>query len=192
MEFVEGSLVFEFSGKAQERESSNSNEKALGRDYDLAELMNQRSSEMAERIRKEVKRMLPPGIEITVEIDYFAGSIEWAGVITVLDWAARIADNISLIEYIKRAIQFAMNRTHRLELRRFPPSGPGAWQVETEVRVVRFPESYGKSRGSFYGLPHASPGFGDMRNVMYLNTILLLVIVVMLLWDIVGSRGTGI
>lgn len=187
MEFVEGSLVFEFSGKAQEREPSNPIEKRLGQDYELAESMNQRSSEMAERIRKEVKRMLPPGIEVTVEIDYFPGSIEWAGVITVLDWAARIADNISLIEYIQRAIQFAMNRTHRLELRRFSP-GFSSWQVETEVRVVRFPESYGqaKSRSTFYGLPRAGLGLGEVRAVMYLNTLLLVAILIMLLRDIVG------
>ena len=96
MDFLDplGSLIFEFSGSAQER---STNEKREISDYELAEVMNRRSAEMAERIRKDLKRMLPPGTEVTVEIDYFPGSLEWAGVVLLLDWTARIADNISLV-----------------------------------------------------------------------------------------------
>lgn len=187
MDFLDplGQLVFEFSGRTQERSPSNSNDKRDLLDYDLAERMNQRSSEMAERIRRDLKRMLPPGLEVTVEIDYFAGSLEWAGVVMLLDWAARIADNISLIEYIQRAIRFSINRVHRLELRRFPPDISNL-QVDTEVRAVRFPE--GPARSSVYGPLRSSrqPGYpAEIRVLMYLNTLLLLGILIILLRGVI-------
>jgi hypothetical protein len=170
--------VFEFRGAARERRMSEK-EQLHDSDwgYDAARNMNDRGGEIADSIRAELKRSLPPGAEVFVEIEYFPGSLEWLGVVTVMEWAARIADNISFVEYVVKAIRAVVNRVNRRYLRRWGGPGPD-WhrrmEFETEVHQVA---GGLRAARALPAVPAISP---DVRVLLYLNTVLLILVLALL------------
>lgn len=172
-------LVFEFRGAAKEARRKNENHPEWG--YDAARFMNDNCVEITDSIRVELKRSLPPGTELLVEIEYFPGSVEWLGVITIMDWAARLADNISLGEYISRAIRAVVNRVSRRHLRRWGGPMPDwhRWlECETEVHQVGGAPP-GLSQAAGRNTPRRDFPL-DLRVVLYANTVLLILILALL------------
>ncbi len=173
-------LVFEFRGSARQSHRSEDKNSESEWGYDAAQIMNERCGEICDSIRADLKRSLPPGIEVSVEIEYFPGSLEWLGVVTIMDWAARIADNISLGEYIARAIRSVVNRVNRRFLRRWggPGLGDRRMNFETEAHQLGrkvLPEPAGRTTTA------AGQGFPvDLRVLLYMNTALLLLVLVVL------------
>lgn len=172
-------LVFEFRGAAKARLREKEIDSEWG--FEEARHMNDYSGEIAAYIRADLKRSLPPGLELLVEIEYFPGSLEWLGVVTIMDWASRIADNISLGEYVTRAIRVVVNRVNRRYLRRrgLPRREWLNWmEFDTEVHQV----------GNATPCPSQATGRStprrdfplDLRVVLYANTVLLILILALL------------
>ena len=133
-----GIFLFKFAGRAVTRASVNEEES----ESIIVRQLNEVSYEIAEEIQEEVRRVLPPSVLVQSEIQFFEGSISWIGVVTVLDWMARIAGAVELIEMFSNAIQFVVERVMRrwLSGRRIPIRLRLAGPIQVEVSY-QMPES---------------------------------------------------
>ena len=91
---------------------------------------------IAEEIAKEISKKLPVGIKVEVQIEFRTGSLEWAGLVLILDWMGRISGSIALGEYLVKTIRFSVNRVLRRRIP-FPPLVTGSW--DTAVRIIEQP-----------------------------------------------------
>jgi hypothetical protein len=76
----------------------------------LASDLNAMSLSIGEEIASEIRASLPPGLAVDVQIEFRPGSLEWIGVVTILDWMARLSGAGSFLEFVTRAVRFAINR----------------------------------------------------------------------------------
>ncbi len=109
-------VIFDFEGMA----SLGGNRRS--RRYFNLELIRQMNGELpalASEIKLELDKKLPAGAKLEVEIEFFYGSVKWDGIVSVMSGIALLADNISFVEYIAKAIKFAINKVvrGRIELR---------------------------------------------------------------------------
>jgi hypothetical protein len=82
----------------------------------LIPTLNGRSSHIAERISEEIRRSLPAGTDISVEIQFSHGSITWLGIVTVMDTVGRLTDGIDLGKRAIQLIEFLVNKILREEI----------------------------------------------------------------------------
>lgn len=111
-------LTLDFGGKAelQKRDkASRTAQRALVPD------LNSKSSQIAERISEEIRRNLPAGANLSVEIQFKTGSIAWVGLVTVLDIAGKLSDGIDLGKQLVRLVQFVVNKVLRHEIEPVAP-----------------------------------------------------------------------
>ena len=169
MERTPNVYLFEFYGSAVIADEQQHSDTIH---YEFIPTLNQKSSEIAERIKKEVKRSLPFGINVEAQIEFYPGSIEFAGVIYILDIMSKLAGAARLLGYIGKAIKFALNRVVRNEIRSYPP----AYQIESITSEVTLVESQ--------PTPSVSEGKLSQHALNYLtvfNSLVSLVILILIL-----------
>ncbi|MBK8899889.1 MAG: hypothetical protein IPM53_01775 [Anaerolineaceae bacterium] len=93
-----------------QEQSSNLNSEAPQTLNDLIFELNNGAVEIAEAIRVELSRVLPPSVNIYAQISFFEGSISWSGIITVVDWMDRIGGTIGFLEIVLRVSKFAIEK----------------------------------------------------------------------------------
>lgn len=97
-------FLFEFRGRTEVITLEEQNELEI-----IQSLSNQ--SELIERdIQQEIKRNLPPGVNVETQIQFYEGSIEWIGIVAVLDWMARLAGVAEFIGILSKLIEVAIER----------------------------------------------------------------------------------
>jgi hypothetical protein len=103
------SLILDFKGKATLQTASAG-------PAPLVRELNGESAAIgntaAEEIRSYLKPQLPAA-EVSVTIDFALGSIRWSGVVSIVDHFARITENAAFSEYVRKAIQFVLNKAIR-------------------------------------------------------------------------------
>jgi len=75
----------------------------------LSKLNRQRGT-IGATLRSELAALFPEGISIETEIQFSMGSIEWSGIIVILDWMSRISGSIALVEMAHRYVPLVINR----------------------------------------------------------------------------------
>jgi hypothetical protein len=156
---VSDAIIVEFHGSIAD--SSFANQGATR----IAELPNAPEL-VADQIAEEIRKKLPVGVQVQVQIEFRIGSLEWAGLVLVLDWMGRLSGSIALGEYLVKTIRFAVNRVLRRHIP-FPPLVTGDWN--TDVRIVEQPVS-------------ASVRMTLPVVLSIVNTVLLIAVLVTLWW----------
>lgn len=116
-------LTIQFSGRAASRklDENSINSKESKDDFihrnEIVPWLDSRSDYIAEDIEREIKKTLPPGVQVNVNIEFSYGSIEWAGVVIILDWMARLGSSAGLIEYIAKGVKIGVNKVVRRNMR---------------------------------------------------------------------------
>lgn len=72
--------------------------------------LNNSAVEIAEAVRIELARVLPPSINVYSQISFFEGSISWSGIITIVDWMDRIGGTIGFLEIVLKVSKFAVEK----------------------------------------------------------------------------------
>jgi hypothetical protein len=117
---------------------------------------------VADQIADEIRKKLPIGAEVQVQIDFRLGSLEWAGIVLILDWMGRLSGSIALGEYLVKTVEFAVNRVLRRHIP-FPPLGSGG--RNTAATIVGQPASP--------AVPRQLPLVVSLVNTILLIAILL-------------------
>jgi len=102
MEINERQMRFEFSGYSTMLSDSENNKLIYD---DCVKILNERSREISKRIKYELIDRLREDVDVDVQIGFEKGSVEWYGIVTVLDWAARLSGTISLAQFLERVIR---------------------------------------------------------------------------------------
>ena len=173
-------LAFEFRGIARcdwaSHVKSEDPEKVLLKD------LNETNDSIADAIRRELRWLLPQFEEVEVDIDFKYGSIEWLGVVTILDGASRISGSIALVEYLMRGIQFAVDQV----LRNNSPIGRSKTRflwTPTHVRCLPVRQQ----SISVWDLPLVPDDVRGLKFWLIANTALSGAIIVLLLRHLVSS-----
>jgi len=128
-------LAFEFRGAARESEQS-SDDKRSRTVSQIVDDLNRISDLIAEQIATDLRKRLPIGVQVETSLEFREGSLEWVGVIYVLDWMARLSGAGALVEYIVRVIRLVVNRAVRQNISQPSILLPSA---DTEVTVLHGP-----------------------------------------------------
>ena len=132
-------LTIQFSGRATSRKLDENSINSKESKYDfihrneIVRWLDSRSEYIAEDIEREIKKALPPGVQVDVNIEFSYGSIEWAGVVFILDWMARLGSSAGLIEYIAKGVKIGVNKVVRRNLRK---QTKYCENINTEVAVT--------------------------------------------------------
>jgi len=117
-------LTIQFSGRAVSKrklDENSINSKESKDDFmhrnEIVPWLDSRSDYIAEEIEREIKKTLPPGVQVNVNIEFNYGSIEWAGVVIILDWMARLGSSAGLIEYIAKGVKIGVDKIVRRNIR---------------------------------------------------------------------------
>jgi hypothetical protein len=117
-------LTIQFSGRAVSRrklDENSINSKESKDDFinrnEIVPWLDSHSDYIAEDIEREIKKALPPGVQVNANIEFNYGSIEWAGVVIILDWMARLGSSAGLIEYIAKGVKIAVDKIVRRNIR---------------------------------------------------------------------------
>lgn len=102
--------VFELSATAFIKDEEQFKDKIQST---LIPSLNNNAASIADKMRDNIKRLLPYGANIEVEIEFYPGSIEIAGIILIAEKLGKLAGAVKLIEYLAKAIKFAINRIFR-------------------------------------------------------------------------------
>jgi FtsZ-binding cell division protein ZapB len=107
---AENTLTFRFSGQAL-LATRTPNDTFSQEDFYLSKNLNVERWAISDEIRYGLSHALGErGVEITdVHIHFYVGTVNWEGMITILDWGARIAGNIALLLYIRSLIKGVCN-----------------------------------------------------------------------------------
>lgn len=132
-------VVLEFAGRANTQRDHQvpGHLKSLDATeaYEVIPSLNQDSLDIAAEIRDRLSGLLPPGVSVDVQIEFRHGSIEWAGVILVLDWMARLSGSVALLEYLKRSARVAIDQVVRRHLQQRGVR-PNTDAINTSVSVA--------------------------------------------------------
>jgi len=156
--------VFEFNGRAIIDQHDKN-------DISYREIVfkfNNQSYKISEEIQTEISRTLPPSVMVQTQIQFFDGSIAWTGIVTILDWMARLAGAAELVGILNVIIRSAIERVMRrwllgwLDMR-------GNMSIQVEV----IPQNIGTSKiAKKYDI------FRRLFFITVLNTLLLLIVIV--------------
>lgn len=139
----------------------------------VANALDQQSSEIAADIEAELRRRLDA--EFHVHIEFADGSVTWLGVIDgTLTWAANIGGTIGLVQLLAMVVSRAV-RTH------MPAPLP---RLTTNVTVVRAPQQQ-----TVVARPAHGPGAGAVvsrADVLLLTNIAILVLLAFILGLLIG------
>lgn len=114
---MDNTLKIQFSGNAFDKSLKKKNKATNEFDnQEDVDFLNERSGFICQQIESSIKKSLPPGVRVSVDISFTPGSIEWVGEIYILDWASRLAGTIGLIDYIIKISQFSINKVMRKHL----------------------------------------------------------------------------
>jgi len=69
--------------------------------------------DIAHRLRD---RLQVEGLEIDARIRFYEGSIEWDGVLYVLNWMAAVGGTVGLVDYLRKIIMSVINTTIKRQL----------------------------------------------------------------------------
>lgn len=136
-------LAFDFRGGATIKKERKFKQTI---DLELLPELNSKSSIISDEIKSDIKAKLPAGVEVTVDIEFSRGSIDWVGIIAIAGWTALIADNISFVEYVTKAVKFSINKIVRSQIAGRVPVQNIYTNVEKKKKKTRFILSL-----SFYG-----------------------------------------
>lgn len=108
-------------------------------DRQLIHELNGDVSNLAEKIRVELASRFP-SVDISVNLEFSHGSIDFAGIIAIADWMSRVSGSASFIEYAIRAAQFAVNRIIRNRIEEQVPvrriSTKVTWRKEEPFHLI--------------------------------------------------------
>ena len=133
-------ITIHFSGRTTiglERTISNVNVERSTEGLERKEVLpwlEDHSDQIANDLKKEIRTLIPPGMHVTTEIRFHCGSIEWAGIVVILDWMARLSSSAGFIEYIVKAVRIAVNTVVRRAIVQGTPAKLMS-DLETEVYI---------------------------------------------------------
>ncbi|HEY0602841.1 MAG TPA: hypothetical protein VGD58_08015 [Herpetosiphonaceae bacterium] len=154
-----------------QRKPDNSRQTTHPGDEEIVRILNGRADLIAQRIRSEIRKTVSTFVNIDVEIEFVVGSVEWIGIVYVLDWMSRLSGTASLVEYLTRTVRFAVNRVVREEIQTMVG---GANQIfETETTLV---DPLQGSTNTQIQLSNFTSSFRTLSTLMMVNTIVLLII----------------
>jgi hypothetical protein len=104
---------FEFEGRAQ----TDQFEKEPF-DEELVFFLNDNTFQISEEIRQGMRQMLPPFVEVQVELNFYQGSISWTGIIIILDWMARLGGAAELVVMLSTVIRIVVKAVIQRWIRR--------------------------------------------------------------------------
>jgi hypothetical protein len=117
-------LTIQFSGRVllkrrfeEDSVDSKESENDFIQRNKIVRWLDRHSDFIADDIRREIKKVLPPGVQVNANIDFNYGSIEWAGVVIILDWMARLGSSAGLVEYIVKGVKIAVDKVVRRNIR---------------------------------------------------------------------------
>jgi len=126
-------LIFDFDGGATLRKDRR---RTASKSQEVVQELNSELSDISNAIRDELKPKLPAGADIIVDIEFSRGSVDWAGIIAISDWMARIAENIAFVEYVIKAATFSVNKIIRSRIEQRVP----IQDIHTNVNKRRQPD----------------------------------------------------
>lgn len=100
-------LTLDFSGEARTRKQWRQRQQI--RDS-LIPYLNEHSQKIAEEIANAIEHNLPGQVELKVEIQFRYGSIEWAGMILVLDAVGKVVDGVAFTKLVIDTVRFCVNK----------------------------------------------------------------------------------
>lgn len=112
-------LMVEFHGTANFAEDQDT-DIDFGRDRNEfrrhrkeIEFLNDNSNEIAREIQRELRRVLPPSINVQTQIRFEEGSIEWSGVILLIQAMGMVVDFVGFAEITKKLAEITIDRVVR-------------------------------------------------------------------------------
>ena len=169
-------LFFEIKGVAEmsSPSSTDGDDKTLGQ---VVSSLNAQADAACEKIEREVKNLLPPGVTVRADLQFEAGSLIVSGTVAVLAWGGSIVlevlrkqteEQLSLL--VKVASQRAMNR--------FIGSQPNVRGVQPMMMTVTPLSSLNQSRAETQSPTlkvdeHASPNVRREDSTSKINYLLL-------------------
>jgi hypothetical protein len=102
-------LTIDFHGRAV---ANVPDEPILRRDREgyVVNVMNQRAASVATAIELEIQRSLPPSVVVEASISFTHGSMDFTGLVTVLDWASRLSGTLALGILLEQSVRVAVRR----------------------------------------------------------------------------------
>ena len=118
---LKGKIIFEFSGRAtlhRDYQEDNNTNASNEEEFNIIEKLNKCEMVLANEIIKELQGLVcKQNVKIVDCNIYFSeGSIEWQGMITVLECGAIISGNIALLQFIGSRIKHVINRVVRRKI----------------------------------------------------------------------------
>jgi len=110
--------VFKFNGKLDTLDSIaiKGGETSLTSEESV-HLLNNKSDEIGDEISKALQQSLPPDLTVQVTVRFHKGSIEFVGIVEILDWMGRIVATKDFIEMTISLIRFVSGRVIRNKAR---------------------------------------------------------------------------
>ncbi|HEV2901368.1 MAG TPA: hypothetical protein VGX71_26705 [Pseudaminobacter sp.] len=173
-------IVFECSGKADFFDPSKNNK---GMPQVKATELNGKAEEIAEKIEREVRKLLPPYVSVQASVQFDSGSLILAGTISLLSWGGSIVFEAAkeeverqLSELIKAAVQRVINKVFSAE----GLYGAVGWSFKPMEMVVR---PRGSSSGSLFARGPSPAPSSPVTRVHYalISVIAFLFLLVLLL-----------
>jgi hypothetical protein len=119
-------VTIQFSGRAlSERisdysSSRNDEVRPHGESLESSEIvawLQSQSDFISDDIEREITSALPPGVQVSVSIEFRKGSIEWLGVVIILDWMSRLSGSLAMIEYVSKGVKIAVDKIVRKNIK---------------------------------------------------------------------------
>jgi len=162
-------LTFEFSGKTTPRKLSHSEPDQAHQDPSIVIQLNDSAPSIAAAISDDLRRSLPRGLDVQVQLKFNHGSVEWAGVVLVVDWLARISGSVAMVAYLSRAIQISVDRIVTQHVHR---SVSNSFDTTTDVRHSHTPVPTSRRRAVDHAALAAAAG---VVNIILLTAIFVLI-----------------
>lgn len=175
-------IMIEFHGQAElivddnDQIDSRRNNFEQSRHRKMIQRLNNNSIQIAQEIQRELRRVLPPSIRVQSQINFDEGSIEWSGVILLIQGMGLVVDFVGFGEIIKKLTEITIDRVVR------------RWLFDSGETV----EFNGSTQINFVGQPiqkspsEISAQFRMGRLLVY-NTIILAILLLIELLPTVQS-----
>lgn len=75
--------------------------------------LNSDAPSISEEIKREIRNSLPHGLDVSVDIQFSFGSVEWLGVVAVLDAVKNINTAITFAKFLRDLVEMAVNKIVR-------------------------------------------------------------------------------
>jgi len=173
-------LLFEFYGNYV-TSITNENSRETVSEISIVNDLNDNADEIALEIQTEIKRLLPPSVNVHAQITFNPGSITWLGFISIMDWMDKIGGVIGFLEVTSRLIKFVVEKVMRRRLTRYNNRRDGG-SVDVEVTFQQLEDSAQQTLAASSlaeTIPVGAFNVNLSLLIAFINTILLIIMLIL-------------